>query len=127
MTTILTVDDSRSFREMLSYILRMAGYSVFEAEDGVEGLEIAQKQVFDVVLTDQHMPRMNGLMLIENLRSLSEYETTPILMLTTESDNGVKAQGREAGATGWLNKPFDPERLLLVLEGVISRHSAKIH
>jgi len=127
MTTILTVDDSRSFREMLSYILRTAGYSVFEAEDGVEGLEIAQKQVFDVVLTDQHMPRMNGLMLIENLRSLSEYETTPILMLTTESDNGVKAQGREAGATGWLNKPFDPERLLLVLEGVISRHSAKIH
>jgi two-component system, chemotaxis family, chemotaxis protein CheY len=127
MTTILTVDDSRSFREMLSYILRTAGYSVFEAEDGVEGLEIAQKQVFDVVLTDQHMPRMNGLMLIENLRSLSEYETTPILMLTTESDNGVKAQGREAGATGWLNKPFDPERLLVVLEGVISRHSAKIH
>ncbi|MEI6146423.1 MAG: response regulator [Methylococcales bacterium] len=127
MTTILTVDDSRSFREMLSYILRTAGYAVFEAEDGVEGLEIAQQQVFDVVLTDQHMPRMNGLMLIENLRSLSEYETTPILMLTTESDTGVKAKGREAGATGWLNKPFDPERLLVVLEGVISRHSAKIH
>ena len=127
MTTILTVDDSRSLREILGNILKSAGYAVVEAEDGVAGLELAQKQVFDVVLTDQIMPGMDGLMLIENLRTLPDYETTPILMLTSVTDNEMKQRGRAAGATGWMIKPIDPERLLLVLDGVIKRSLGKTH
>ncbi len=127
MTTILTVDDSRSLREILGNILKSAGYAVVEAEDGVAGLELAQKQVFDVVLTDQIMPGMDGLMLIENLRTLPDYETTPILMLTSVTDNDMKQRGRAAGATGWMIKPIDPERLLLVLDGVIKRSLGKTH
>jgi two-component system, chemotaxis family, chemotaxis protein CheY len=127
MTTILTVDDSRSLREILGNILKSAGYAVVEAEDGVAGLELAQKQVFDVVLTDQIMPGMDGLMLIENLRTLPDYESTPILMLTSVTDNEMKQRGRAAGATGWMIKPIDPERLLLVLDGVIKRSLAKTH
>ncbi|MFI3221461.1 MAG: response regulator [Methylococcaceae bacterium] len=127
MITILTVDDSRSLREILGNILKSAGYAVVEAEDGIAGLELAQKQVFDLVLTDQNMPGMDGLMLIENLRTLPDYESTPILMLTSVTDNDMKQRGRAAGATGWMIKPIDPERLLLVLDGVIKRSLAKIH
>ena len=127
MITILTVDDSRSLRQILGNILKSAGYAVVEAEDGIAGLELAQKQVFDLVLTDQNMPGMDGLMLIENLRTLPDYESTPILMLTSVTDNDMKQRGRAAGATGWMIKPIDPERLLLVLDGVIKRSLAKIH
>ena len=127
MTTILTVDDSRSLREILGNILKSAGYAVVEAEDGIAGLELAQKQVFDLVLTDQIMPGMDGLMLIENLRTLPDYESTPILMLTSVTDNDMKQRGRAAGATGWMIKPIDPERLLLVLDGVIKRSLGKTH
>ena len=127
MTTILTVDDSRSLREMLGYILKDAGYAVVEAEDGIVGLELAQQQVFDVVLTDQNMPGMDGLMLIENLRTLPDYQSTPILMLTSVTDNEMKQRGRAAGATGWMIKPINPERLLLVLDGVIKRSLARTH
>jgi two-component system chemotaxis response regulator CheY len=127
MITILTVDDSRSLREILGNILKSAGYAVVEAEDGIAGLELAQKQVFDLVLTDQIMPGMDGLMLIENLRTLPDYESTPILMLTSVTDNDMKQRGRAAGATGWMIKPIDPERLLLVLDGVIKRSLAKTH
>ena len=127
MITILTVDDSRSLREILGNILKSAGYAVVEAEDGIAGLELAQKQVFDLVLTDQNMPGMDGLMLIENLRTLPDYESTPILMLTSVTDNDMKQRGRAAGATGWMIKPIDPERLLLVLDGVIKRSLAKTH
>ena len=127
MTTILTVDDSRSLREMLGYILKDAGYAVVEAEDGIVGLELAQQQVFDVVLTDQNMPGMDGLMLIENLRTLPDYQSTPILMLTSVTDNEMKQRGRAAGATGWMIKPINPERLLLVVDGVIKRSLARTH
>ena len=127
MITILTVYDSRSLREILGNILKSAGYAVVEAEDGIAGLELAQKQVFDLVLTDQIMPGMDGLMLIENLRTLPDYESTPILMLTSVTDNDMKQRGRAAGATGWMIKPIDPERLLLVLDGVIKRSLAKTH
>ncbi|MFI3223181.1 MAG: response regulator [Methylococcaceae bacterium] len=121
MITILAVDDSRSLRQMVVFSLKSAGYLVVEAEDGVDGLEQAQKQVFDVVLTDQNMPRMDGLTLIENLRSLPEYQKTPILMLTTEAGDEMKAKGRAAGATGWLVKPFDPERLIAVVNKVANK------
>jgi two-component system, chemotaxis family, chemotaxis protein CheY len=127
MTTILIVDDSRSLREILGNILKSANYTVVEAEDGVVGWELAQKQVFDVVLTDQNMPGMDGLMLIEKLRTLPDYEYTPILMITSVTDNDMKSRGRAAGATGWLTKPIDPVRLLLVLDVIIKKSLAIIH
>jgi two-component system chemotaxis response regulator CheY len=119
MKTILAVDDSRSLRQMVTFSLKAAGYQVTEAVDGVDALELAQNQVFDLVLTDQNMPRMDGLTLIENLRALPRYQKTPILMLTTESGDDMKAKGRSAGATGWLVKPFDPDRLIAVVNKVI--------
>ena len=119
MKTILAVDDSRSLRQMVTFSLNTAGYDVIEAVDGIEALEVAQTRQFDLVLTDQNMPRMDGLTLIENLRTLPAYQKTPILMLTTEAGDDMKAKGRAVGATGWLVKPFDPERLLAVVNKVI--------
>ena len=118
MKTVLAVDDSRSLRQMVVFSLKTAGYQIIEAEDGVDALALAEKQVFDVVLTDQNMPRMDGLTLIQKLRALPTYEKTPILMLTTEAGDEMKAKGRAVGATGWLVKPFDPERLIAVVNKV---------
>jgi two-component system chemotaxis response regulator CheY len=117
--TILAVDDSGSLRQMVAFSLRAAGYQVSEAVDGQDGLEKARLQVFDLVLTDQNMPRMDGLSLIRALRALDTYAQVPILMLTTESSDDMKAKGRAAGANGWLVKPFDPQRLLEVVKKVI--------
>jgi two-component system chemotaxis response regulator CheY len=118
---ILAVDDSPSIRKMVGFTLRSAGYEVVEAEDGQDGLEKAQAQVEEIslVLTDQNMPRMDGLTLVKSLRALPAYRTAPILMLTTESSDEMKAQGRAAGATGWMVKPFDPTRLLAVVKKVL--------
>ena len=116
---ILTVDDSASIRQMVTFTLNSAGYDVIEAADGQEGLEMAQEKVVDLVLTDQNMPRMDGLTLIKNLRAMAPYSKVPILMLTTESGDAIKAQGKAAGATGWLVKPFDPQKLLEVVKKVI--------
>ena len=117
--TILAVDDSGSLRQMVVFSLRAAGYQVSEAVDGQDGLEKARQQVFDLVLTDQNMPRMDGLGLIRALRAMSTYQQVPILMLTTESSDEMKAKGRAAGANGWLVKPFDPQRLIEVVKKVI--------
>lgn len=119
MKKILVVDDSRSLRQMVCFSLKSAGYLVTEAADGLEALEIAQQQNFDLVLTDQNMPRMDGLTLIQKLRQLPSFARTPILMLTTESGDEMKSKGRAAGATGWIVKPFDPERLIAVVKKVI--------
>jgi two-component system chemotaxis response regulator CheY len=119
MKAILAVDDSRSLRQMVSFSLKSAGYGVTEAADGVEALELAQRQQFDLVLTDQNMPNMDGLTLIQRLRQMPNFKRTPILMLTTESGDEMKSKGRAAGATGWIVKPFDPERLLAVVKKVI--------
>ena len=116
---ILAVDDSPSIRKMLGFTLRSAGYEVVEAEDGQDGLEMARLGPVNLVLTDQNMPRMDGLTLVKSLRALPEYKTAPILMLTTESSDQMKAQGRAAGATGWMVKPFDPARLLDVVKKVL--------
>ena len=116
---ILTVDDSATVRKMVSYTLRGAGYDVVEAEDGVDGLEKASAQQVDLVLTDQNMPRMDGLTLIKSLREMPTYRRSPILVLTTESGDDMKQRGRAAGATGWMVKPFDPERLLTVVRKVL--------
>ena len=117
--TILAVDDSGSLRQMVVFSLRAAGYQVSEAVDGQDGLEKARQQVFNLVLTDQNMPRMDGLGLIRALRAMNTYQQVPILMLTTESSDEMKAKGRAAGANGWLVKPFDPQRLIEVVKKVI--------
>jgi len=117
--TILAVDDSGSLRQMLVFTLKAAGYQVVEAVDGRDGLDKAKQQHFDLVLTDQNMPNMDGLTLIRSLRALPSYARVPILMLTTESSDEMKSKGRTAGATGWLVKPFDPNRLTEVVRKVL--------
>jgi two-component system chemotaxis response regulator CheY len=117
--TVLAVDDSASIRQMLSFTLKNSGYAVIEAVDGVDGLDKARGKTVNLVLTDQNMPRMDGLTLIKSLRGMAQYKSVPILMLTTESSDAMKAQGRAAGATGWLVKPFDPQKLIEVVKKVI--------
>jgi two-component system chemotaxis response regulator CheY len=119
MQSILAVDDSASMRQMVSFTLKGAGYHVIEAADGQEAYEKAMTQSVDLVLTDQNMPRMDGVTLVKNLRGLPSYASTPILILTTESGDEMKTKGRAAGATGWLVKPFDPSKLLEVIRKVI--------
>ncbi|TVO69068.1 MAG: response regulator [Denitromonas halophila] len=116
---ILAIDDSASIRQMVNFTLKSAGYHVVDAVDGRDGLERAKSQQFDLVLTDQNMPRMDGLALIRALREMPAYQRTPILMLTTESSDEMKSQGRAAGATGWMVKPFDPLKLIEVVRKVI--------
>ncbi len=116
---VLAVDDSASIRQMVAFTLKSAGYDVVEAADGMDGLAKAKARGFDLVLTDQNMPRMDGLTLVKSLRAVAQYRTTPILILTTESSDAMKAQGKAAGATGWLVKPFDPQKLLDVVKKVI--------
>jgi len=119
MRSILAVDDSASMRQMVSFTLRSSGYEVIEAVDGQDALDkLGGKQV-DLVLTDQNMPRMDGLTLIKQLREQDRFKRTPILVLTTESSDEMKQAGRAAGATGWMVKPFDPARLLEVIGRVL--------
>lgn len=117
--TVLAVDDSASIRQMVAFTLKSAGYDVVEAVDGEDGLAKAKSKNVNLVLTDQNMPKMDGLTLIKSLRSMPQYKAAPILVLTTESSDQMKAQGKAAGATGWLVKPFDPPRLLEVVKKVI--------
>lgn len=117
--TVLAIDDSASIRQMVSFTLKSSGYDVVEAVDGIDGLDKAKTKPVSLVLTDQNMPRMDGLTLIKSLRALPQYKTTPILMLTTESSDSMKSQGRAAGATGWIVKPFDPQKLVEVVKKVI--------
>lgn len=117
--TILTVDDSASMRQMVRYTLEGAGYTVVQAADGVEALELAKASTADLVLTDVNMPRMDGIALVRELRSLEAYRYTPVLVLTTESGQETKQRGREAGATGWIVKPFNPEQLLATIARVL--------
>jgi two-component system, chemotaxis family, chemotaxis protein CheY len=116
---ILIVDDSASIRQMLGFTLRSAGYDVDEAVDGKDGLGKAQRKAYQLVFTDQNMPNMDGLSLIKSLRGLPNYRATPILMLTTESTDAMKQQGKAAGATGWLVKPLNPPKLLEVTKKVL--------
>jgi len=122
---ILAVDDSPSMRGMIAYLLRQAGYEVLEADDGVKALDLAKSHRVDLVLTDQNMPNMDGLSLVASLRALPEYQRVPILMLTTESSAAMKERGRAAGATGWMVKPFDPERLVSMLRTVLGPRAPK--
>jgi two-component system, chemotaxis family, chemotaxis protein CheY len=116
---ILVVDDSVSVRQMICFTLTTAGFDTDEAGDGSQGLSKAQKGLYNMVFTDQNMPTMDGLTLIRSLRALPAYKSVPILMLTTEAGDEMKAKGRAAGATGWLVKPFDPQKLLDVVKKVL--------
>ena len=116
---ILIVDDSPSIRQMVEVTLKSANYLVTSAKDGQEALDICKHTRFDFVLTDQNMPRMDGLTLIKSLRSLSAYSSVPIVVLTTEAGDAIKNQGKAAGATGWMVKPFDPSKLIEVLRRVL--------
>jgi len=114
----LTVDDSKTMRDMVSFTLRNAGFTVTEAENGQEALDRANSGAFDVIITDVNMPIMDGLTFTREVRKLSQFKSTPILILTTESDATKKNEGRQAGATGWIVKPFKPEKLLQVVDKV---------
>ena len=110
--TVLTIDDSRTMRDMLKMALVDAGYHVIQAVDGVDGLETLSAEGADVVITDINMPRLDGFGFIEGMRADPNHRSTPVLVLTTESDAAKKQRARDAGATGWIVKPFDPAKLV---------------
>ena len=120
MATILAVDDSASMRQMVAFTLRGAGHEVIEAVDGEDALAKAKASKPDLVLADVHMPKMDGITLIGELRKLPGFEYIPMLVLTTEHATDKKAEGKAAGATGWLVKPFDPDKLLATISKVVS-------
>ncbi|EFI33743.1 response regulator receiver protein [Desulfonatronospira thiodismutans ASO3-1] len=116
--TIMTVDDSSSVRQMVSFTLKDAGYSVVEAADGKDALQKLQGQV-DMIITDLNMPNMDGIELIKNVRATSGYKFIPIVMLTTESQDEKKQEGKKAGASGWIVKPFKPPQILSVVQKLL--------
>ena len=117
--TIMTVDDSTSMRQMVKATLQSAGYGVVEAADGQEALDYARENSVDLVISDVNMPRMDGITLVHELRSLPTYRLTPLLLLTTESSQDKKLEGKRAGATGWIVKPFNPAQLLATLQKLL--------
>lgn len=119
MAQILLVDDSISMREMVSFTLKEAGHDVIEAEDGIQALDVVQDNAFNLVITDVNMPNMDGIILTSKLRQIDSYKFIPILILTTETSDARKQDGKVAGATGWIEKPFDPDSLLSTVERVL--------
>lgn len=117
--TILTVDDSPSMRQMVSFTLSRAGFTMVEASDGAEALSVVKGRPVELVVTDLNMPNVDGIQLIRQLRAQPEHRFTPIIMLTTESQPERKLEGKAAGATGWIVKPFSPEQLVAVVKKVI--------
>lgn len=116
---IMTVDDSASVRQMVGFTLEQAGYEVVQAEDGVDAMnKLAQSQVH-MMITDLNMPNMDGIQLIREARTNPQTKFLPIVMLTTESQAEKKQEGKSAGATGWIVKPFKPEQLLAVVKKVL--------
>ena len=119
MKTIMTVDDSITLRQMVSFVLQDGGYRVIEAVDGLDALSKLNGQELNMFLTDVNMPKMDGIELTRQLRAMPEYKFVPILLLTTESHPEKKQQGKAAGATGWIVKPFTPDQLLTVIRKVM--------
>jgi two-component system chemotaxis response regulator CheY len=115
---ILTIDDSKTIRDMLMLTLADAGFDVLQAVDGQDGLDVLDREQVDVVITDINMPKMDGYEVIRHMRSNSAHKSTPILVLTTESETDKKNLARAAGATGWMVKPFDPDRLIATINKV---------
>ena len=116
--TVLAVDDSKTMRDMIDYTLKGAGYSVLLAENGRAGVDTLSSNHVDLVITDINMPVMNGIEFVKAIRSDPSNRSMPVLILTTESSDDLKQQGRQAGATGWIVKPFVPEKLLKVVAKV---------
>ena len=116
---IMTVDDSASVRQMVSFTLKGAGYDVVEAIDGSDALEKLKKIPVHMILADLNMPNLDGVSLIKEIRGMSSYKGIPIVMLTTETQESKKQEGRSAGATGWIVKPFKPDQLLNVVKKVL--------
>ena len=112
MAKILSVDDSKAIRDLVEAVLKENGHEVVTANDGVEGLAEARNQKFDMILSDINMPNMTGISMVSKVRRLPGYEYIPIIMLTTESSEFKKTKAKSMGATGWLQKPFNPERLM---------------
>ena len=121
MTTlrVLTVDDSRTILAMLHHTLSNAGFEVLQAEDGQQGLDVLKTETVDVVITDINMPVMDGIEFIRHVRATGNHQSLPILILTTETSQDKRDQGRAAGGTGWIVKPFDPEKLISVIHRVV--------
>ena len=119
MTRILAVDDSRTMRSMLQQTLTGAGFEVELAEDGVDGLERLPTAAPDLIITDINMPRMDGFGFIDGVRNGAHVSSVPILVLTTESGDALKKRAREAGATGWIVKPFDEEKLVQIIQRLV--------
>jgi len=119
MMRILAVDDSSSMRDIVRIALTGAGFDVTQASDATQALALARQSTFDIVLSDVNMPGMDGIGLIRALRAEPAYRCTPILMLTTEGSADRKREGKEAGATGWIVKPFDPGQLVATLLRVL--------
>jgi len=110
--TVLIVDDSESIREVVNFTLENAGYNVIVAIDGQDAIKHFDGKTIDLLLTDLHMPNMNGIELIREVRKIEAYTRIPILFLTTESQRDKKMEAKDAGATGWIIKPFIPAKLL---------------
>lgn len=119
MARILTVDDSKVIRDLVKAALVENGHNVVTADDGVQGLEATRNQQFDMILSDINMPNMTGISMVSKVRRLPGYEHIPIIMLTTESSDFKKDKAKKMGATGWLQKPFDPERLMKAVNKLI--------
>jgi two-component system chemotaxis response regulator CheY len=117
--TVLVVDDSVTMRQMVAFTLGKAGFSVVEAGNGEEGLRRLENKEVDLIITDLNMPVMDGIEFIRRVRGRGGSRYTPVLMLTTESHESKKMQGKAAGATGWIVKPFNPERLVQVIGKVL--------
>lgn len=117
--TILIIDDSSSMRQMMAFTLGEAGYKVIEAEDGEDGLAKLAESRVNMVITDMNMPKLNGIEFIISARSTPESKFIPIVVLSTESHSSKKEKAKKAGATGWIVKPFDPEKLLDVVKKVM--------
>ncbi|MFK7864616.1 MAG: response regulator [Pseudohongiellaceae bacterium] len=122
MSNILIVDDSLSMRHMVSATLTQGSHDVVMAEDGQAGLNelLNESQKFDLIITDVNMPIMDGITFVKEIRQLSSYRFTPVLVLTTEGGPEKKLAGKEAGATGWVVKPFDPDRLITLVTRVLN-------
>ena len=116
---IMTADDSASVRQMVCFTLKDAGYQVVEAVDGSDALGQLKTNTVDMLITDLNMPNMDGIELIKNVRASQQYKFIPIIMLTTESQDSRKQEGKSAGATGWIVKPFKPAQLVMVVKKVL--------
>jgi two-component system chemotaxis response regulator CheY len=117
---VLVVDDSAAIRQSITYVLQQGGYDVVEAKDGLDGLAVLQGMAAtDLIITDVNMPNLDGISLIRKVREIPKYKFTPIIVLTTESQGSKMNEGKEAGATGWIVKPFSAEKLLGVVKKVV--------